>query len=688
MVSKTITRFTVSPQPPTVTRSCFCLSMSFYEQILPNRRDIGLPRASSPKYYAPRPNPYMHTQKLSSISGHAHYGHPDRHLPLLAPHPHVEIVPAFTQSEVVCNKGLTSTREKMYLYRLSEHAPAMPNISDDHSTSQLEVRRSAASSNNMGFHHSNLTEQSTNATSDNYSPSSAIGPTSHLGVSPTPKWDNSVISRSPNRQTLECRGKCSPERRCQQCPAITEKSNASFGSNHFDNRNNVKCKGGYLNGVQCLESTSGYVAPWNSSDLNQNEAHSAAHPAPNEKYPLPIPCLLTGENFLNNKAHDGQVRPLWSLAPPTKTVPVLVKSAQSLDLGKEHIQSTCRKNAIPCKGAKVNLSNPTSDGNCPRSPIGTTRHLGVSHDPKPAISALKKALVGRSLQCSGTVVSGRQCLRRSAGSELSDVWYCYTHKPDNVQCSGTTLKGNQCLRKTPNYPAPWYCWQHLKQSKSAAPAVVKVKSPPFSSHTVTGENTLNSARRPQPRRKQAGRLSLPPHIEGFIPKFFSDEKKAKIRAKMEQPLTDPDGPGLVYVFEITDPDAPIDDFIHLKIGMTIDVMNRLKTWRRDCRPLQFSWTGDWKVSYRRHIERLVHLELDGLVEYFEERYISAHDRYEGRINSGPCVCGTKHKEIFSFRRSEIHRLTLGTRYEGTDGWTGIVKGMVQRWERYAEKYSV
>ncbi|TDL15606.1 hypothetical protein BD410DRAFT_808787 [Rickenella mellea] len=112
-------------------------------------------------------------------------------------------------------------------------------------------------------------------------------------------------------------------------------------------------------------------------------------------------------------------------------------------------------------------------------------------------------------------------------------------------------------------------------------------------------------------------------------------------------------PGFIYVFEITDPDAPIDDFVHLKVGFAKDVMERLQNWRTQCQPLQFTWVGDWEVSHCRRIEKLLHSELDGLIEYLESTCTSHHDNY---------------KEM--------------------DGWESILpmRGMVEKWEKFIEKY--
>ncbi len=94
----------------------------------------------------------------------------------------------------------------------------------------------------------------------------------------------------------------------------------------------------------------------------------------------------------------------------------------------------------------------------------------------------------RTIGC--VVLLYSQTVREISRSHKLSLLISLTTIRDNVQCNGTTLKGIRCRRRTPNYPAPWYCWDHLKQSKSksAAPSVAKVNSPPSSSHTVTGES--------------------------------------------------------------------------------------------------------------------------------------------------------------------------------------------------------
>ncbi|TDL15609.1 hypothetical protein BD410DRAFT_845069 [Rickenella mellea] len=332
--------------------------------------------------------------------------------------------------------------------------------------------------------------------------------------------------------------------------------------------------------------------------------------------------------------------------------------------------SRVRETAPTSKSFRVNLSDDdaksTSGDNAPRSATNQNSSPIASFPPKSAQLVASKSSGRQILQCSGKVGPGRRCEKSSARSELSDVWFCSVHNPTAI------------------YAAPWYCADHVNQneSKSPGPAAAKDPSLPVIPSLATDENSLNNNRRTKARQSLAKKISLPSDLSEFIPDCFSDDLKSEIRAKLEQPLSKSDKPGFIYVFEITDPNAEIDDYIHLKIGMASDVMSRLKTWEKQCLAFNFSCIGQWQVSYRGRMEQLIHLELDGLAAYF------ATSGYKGRINVGKCVCGTKHREIFSFRCSEVAMVTHGTRYEGTGGWEAILKGMIERWERFIETYYV
>ncbi|KAG8746361.1 hypothetical protein FRC12_014306 [Ceratobasidium sp. 428] len=163
-------------------------------------------------------------------------------------------------------------------------------------------------------------------------------------------------------------------------------------------------------------------------------------------------------------------------------------------------------------------------------------------------------------------------------------------------------------------------------------------------------------------------------FESWIPGDLSPTTKVKIRAKMAESLSQSENPGYVYAFEIVDPETP--DYIHIKVGYSKNVLQRLSQWQRQCPSKEIKLRGGWPstlkteyvnqttgeyvesirfenpTKYPHRVEQLVHLELEDVALH------SLHLKPEHRRPAASCPsmsrrcldCGRLHREIFSFKR--------------------------------------
>jgi len=159
--------------------------------------------------------------------------------------------------------------------------------------------------------------------------------------------------------------------------------------------------------------------------------------------------------------------------------------------------------------------------------------------------------------------------------------------------------------------------------------------------------------------------------------------------------------------------------IQLKVGRTVNLMNRLDQWDKQCGSKMQIVRGWWPVTVENdsdddgtngsllkgslkagepgplchRVERLVHIELADLVvhtPYLNPKFpkIDNSDLSSSGVGSPtpkksvmkPCPdCGTIHREIFAFPRPEKGR------YKGRE-WDLLVKPVIEKWGKFVSEY--
>ncbi|KAI0261049.1 hypothetical protein BC834DRAFT_897807 [Gloeopeniophorella convolvens] len=195
--------------------------------------------------------------------------------------------------------------------------------------------------------------------------------------------------------------------------------------------------------------------------------------------------------------------------------------------------------------------------------------------------------------------------------------------------------------------------------------------------------------------------------EDWIPSYLSTGVQASLRSVLQAEAAPSDVPGYIYAFEILDPADK--EYVHIKVGRTTNLNRRMDQWGKQCGSKEQVLRGYWpggmgragvpvkglvhagpKGPWCHRLEHLVHVELRDLVnhkQYLEDAYPNIDAEKEDwnenpkkAIEAKPCPdCGTKHQEIFSFKRP-----TKG-RYKGKE-WEVIVKPVIEKWGGFVEAY--
>ncbi|KAF9244259.1 hypothetical protein BU15DRAFT_42400 [Melanogaster broomeanus] len=274
----------------------------------------------------------------------------------------------------------------------------------------------------------------------------------------------------------------------------------------------------------------------------------------------------------------------------------------------------------------------------------------------------------------------------------------------SVQCSAMTKFDKRCKNRVklpPTHPhlgptPAVYCHQHKKD-------------------TIT--KTGFYARRP-------GRADRFIDFNGYIPKYLQADTQTRLRLQMEKLPTSADEPGYIYAFEIRDSKRP--NVIQIKVGRASVLNKRLHQWSKACGSQEQILRGWWPRTvesddpdaslvtgniepgrsglFSHHVERLVHLELADLsvhAPYLEPGWPHLDKSDESpsaasiasasclkKVPSKPCtgckpfsynVCGTIHKEIFTFQRPGQGQ------YKEME-WQLIVRPVIKKWGKFMEEY--
>ncbi|KZT11610.1 uncharacterized protein LAESUDRAFT_741045 [Laetiporus sulphureus 93-53] len=192
-------------------------------------------------------------------------------------------------------------------------------------------------------------------------------------------------------------------------------------------------------------------------------------------------------------------------------------------------------------------------------------------------------------------------------------------------------------------------------------------------------------------------------FEEWIPTYLNTLTQANLRDVMQQPISDADRPGYIYMFEIRDPDQP--GLVLFKVGRAVVLNRRIDQWSKQCPSKEqylryyYPWPSqeDQQMLARgrvqpgppgawcHRLERLVHLELTDLslnALYNDAIFPDVEPKAEPpkMPERKPCVdCGTLHQEIFRFPLAQ-HGM-----YKGRE-WETLVKPVIDRWARFVEKY--
>ncbi|EJD06126.1 uncharacterized protein FOMMEDRAFT_153503 [Fomitiporia mediterranea MF3/22] len=299
-------------------------------------------------------------------------------------------------------------------------------------------------------------------------------------------------------------------------------------------------------------------------------------------------------------------------------------------------------------------------------------------------------VVDEQTQCSGITQKGEPCKRWTradlAGKKCSSNGKAVDER---TQCSGITLKGEPCMRWTRADLAgkKWYCHDHIPIVTSSP--ICQTKPRDSSNSKANKEHTQYSV------IAQLGECySLPvkgdPVLEAlhpnitvaefvnwqtihyfnlnnvsvdfskYIPNYLRPDTQDALRAEMMKPPTKSDRPGYVYALEMRNADTQEDSsrnmpnskpFV-LKVGRTVDLDKRLRSWKKQCHNKEQLLCGWWpgtiadvnsnhnfdddsvgknddgemclikgrvnpgeKGAFCHKLERLVHIELADLVVY-------------------------------------------------------------------------
>ncbi|TDL15608.1 hypothetical protein BD410DRAFT_808790 [Rickenella mellea] len=205
------------------------------------------------------------------------------------------------------------------------------------------------------------------------------------------------------------------------------------------------------------EGSSAYTTPWRCPDSLYQKTSGSTTPSERSSSPIPPLIIVDRQNSFHKSARpNGQDRLLEPLAPRhlIEIVLAFVKSAQlpGVQTCNERIQSTGKScirvdrspnisdiasvSPSPCNNARVELSNVTAqptepdaapDNNSPCSSVDTSSQLNA---PKSTSSVMQQSSGRQILQCSGNVIRGRRCKKRSTRTEILGVlWYCTDHNP-------------------------------------------------------------------------------------------------------------------------------------------------------------------------------------------------------------------------------------------------------------------
>ncbi|KJA27559.1 hypothetical protein HYPSUDRAFT_35477 [Hypholoma sublateritium FD-334 SS-4] len=270
-------------------------------------------------------------------------------------------------------------------------------------------------------------------------------------------------------------------------------------------------------------------------------------------------------------------------------------------------------------------------------------------------------------------------------------------KPGYRQCAGRTLADKPCSRmvKTPRALSPFdsddgdspaialYCHQHSKGALIA-----------------TGFNS-----------RKVGLTDRWVSFEDWIPAYLQPETQLSLRDEMDKPPSRSDVDGYIYTFEIRDPTDRKN--IKLKVGRAVNLVKRMDQWSKQCGSKEQVLRGFYpntvepdedgnegslrkgrvkggeKGPWCHRLERLIHLELADLAcnrVYLapEWPHIDTPPAPADGVNSNAVAaacpdCGSKHKEIFEFKRWQKGK------YEGKE-WEELVQPVIQRWGKFVELY--
>ncbi|KND00342.1 uncharacterized protein SPPG_04664 [Spizellomyces punctatus DAOM BR117] len=94
----------------------------------------------------------------------------------------------------------------------------------------------------------------------------------------------------------------------------------------------------------------------------------------------------------------------------------------------------------------------------------------------------------------------------------------------------------------------------------------------------------------------------------WIDETLSHYTKKRLIDELVKPVSDKDGPGYIYVYQLMEGDGVLDGSMY-KIGRTTNISRRLTQWSTRCGLTPHLIAHFYTTPYAHRAERLIHIEL-------------------------------------------------------------------------------